>query len=188
MTVKKLQDLLSESIKMEINELDEKLIPEYLVTENNFLESEIAKVRAKLEENNKKIEPILNLKNIRWDDIKTIKMASYASVAKLIADTKVSESYSIFYFYNDNGNGLVRIDAIKCSELPKYKDNFETYELLCNKIKTMIKNSGENNLYYIKGFYKGSHLNNEFNIDTSSVTCIGTIVCSKIDVMSKVEV
>ena len=52
----------------------------------------------------------------------------------------------------------------------------------------MIKNSGENNLYYIKGFYKGSHLNNEFNIDTSSVTCIGTIVCSKIDVMSKVEV
>ena len=48
------------------------------------------------------------------------------------------------------------------SELPKYKDNFETYELLCNKIKTMIKNSGENNLYYIKGFYKGSHLNNEF--------------------------
>ena len=30
---------------MEINELDEKLIPKYLVTENNFLESEIAKVR-----------------------------------------------------------------------------------------------------------------------------------------------
>lgn len=54
MVVKKLQDLLSESIKMEINELDEKLIPKYLVTENNFLESEIAKVRAKLEENNKK--------------------------------------------------------------------------------------------------------------------------------------
>lgn len=73
MTVKKLQDLLSESIKMEINELDEKLIPKYLVTENNFLESEIAKVRAKLEENNKKIESILNLKNISRDDIKTIK-------------------------------------------------------------------------------------------------------------------
>ena len=61
-----------------------KLIPKYLVTENNFLESEIAKVRAKLEENNKKIDLYWILKTIRWDDIKTIKMASYASVAKLI--------------------------------------------------------------------------------------------------------
>lgn len=81
---------------MEINELDEKLIPKYLVTENNFLESEIAKVRAKLEENNKKIESILNLKNISRDDIKTIKTESYAKVARLISYCRVSEPNSIF--------------------------------------------------------------------------------------------
>lgn len=183
MTVKKLQDLLSESIKMEINELDEKLIPKYLVTENNFLESEIAKVRAKLEENNKKIEPILNLKNIRWDDIKTIKTESYAKVARLISYCRVSEPNSIFYFYNGDDKELTRIDAIKCSDLPKYKDNFEIYELAFDKIKTMISDSGEGNLYYIKGFIS----NKEFNIDTSSVTCIGTMVCTDINVMSKIE-
>ena len=183
MTVKKLQDLLSESIKMEINELDEKLIPEYLVTENNFLESEIAKVRAKLEENNKKIEPILNLKNIRWDDIKTIKTESYAKVARLISYCRVSEPNSIFYFYNGDDKELTRIDAIKCSDLPKYKDNFEIYELAFDKIKTIISDSGEGNLYYIKGFIS----NKEFNIDTSSVTCIGTMVCTDINVMSKIE-
>lgn len=183
MVVKKLQDLLSESIKMEINELDEKLIPEYLVTENNFLESEIAKVRAKLEENNKKIEPILNLKNIRWDDIKTIKIESYAKVARLISYCRVSEPNSIFYFYNGDDKELTRIDAIKCSDLPKYKDNFEIYELAFDKIKTMISDSGEGNLYYIKGFIS----NKEFNIDTSSVTCIGTMVCTDINVMSKIE-
>ena len=106
MVVKKLQDLLSESIKMEINELDEKLIPKYLVTENNFLESEIAKVRAKLEENNKKIESILNLKNISRDDIKTIKTESYAKVARLISYCRVSEPNSIFYFYNGDDKEL----------------------------------------------------------------------------------
>lgn len=168
---------------MEINELDEKLIPEYLVTENNFLESEIAKVRAKLEENNKKIEPILNLKNIRWDDIKTIKTESYAKVARLISYCRVSEPNSIFYFYNGDDKELTRIDAIKCSDLPKYKDNFEIYELAFDKIKTMISDSGEGNLYYIKGFIS----NKEFNIDTSSVTCIGTMVCTDINVMSKIE-
>lgn len=168
---------------MEINELDEKLIPEYLVTENNFLESEIAKVRAKLEENNKKIEPILNLKNIRWDDIKTIKTESYAKVARLISYCRVSEPNSIFYFYNGDDKELTRIDAIKCSDLPKYKDNFEIYELAFDKIKTIISDSGEGNLYYIKGFIS----NKEFNIDTSSVTCIGTMVCTDINVMSKIE-
>lgn len=168
---------------MEINKLDEKLIPEYLVTENNFLESEIAKVRAKLEENNKKIEPILNLKNIRWDDIKTIKTESYAKVARLISYCRVSEPNSIFYFYNGDDKELTRIDAIKCSDLPKYKDNFEIYELAFDKIKTMISDSGEGNLYYIKGFIS----NKEFNIDTSSVTCIGTMVCTDINVMSKIE-
>lgn len=168
---------------MEINELDEKLIPEYLVTENNFLESEIAKVRAKLEENNKKIEPILNLKNIRWDDIKTIKTESYAKVARLISYCRVSEPNSIFYFYNGDDKELTRIDTIKCSDLPKYKDNFEIYELAFDKIKTMISDSGEGNLYYIKGFIS----NKEFNIDTSSVTCIGTMVCTDINVMSKIE-
>lgn len=183
MTVKKLQDLLSESIKMEINELDEKLIPKYLVTENNFLESEIAKVRAKLEENNKKIESILNLKNISRDDIKTIKTESYAKVARLISYCRVSEPNSIFYFYNDDDKELTRIDAIKCSDLPNYKDNFEIYELAFDKIKTMISDSGEGNLYYIKGFIS----NKEFNIDTSSVTCIGTMVCTDINVMSKIE-
>ena len=183
MTVKKLQDLLSESIKMEINELDEKLIPKYLVTENNFLESEIAKVRAKLEENNKKIESILNLKNISRDDIKTIKTESYAKVARLISYCRVPEPNSIFYFYNGDDKELTRIDAIKCSDLPKYKDNFEIYELAFDKIKTMISDSGEGNLYYIKGFIS----NKEFNIDTSSVTCIDTMVCTDINVMSKIE-
>ena len=168
---------------MEINELDEKLIPGYLVTENNFLESEIAKVRAKLEENNKKIEPILNLKNIRWDDIKTIKTESYAKVARLISYCRVSEPNSIFYFYNGDDKELTRIDAIKCSDLPMYKDNFEIYELAFDKIKTMISDSGEGNLYYIKGFIS----NKEFNIDTSSVTCIGTMVCTDINVMSNIE-
>lgn len=168
---------------MEINELDEKLIPKYLVTENNFLESEIAKVRAKLEENNKKIESILNLKNISRDDIKTIKTESYAKVARLISYCRVSEPNSIFYFYNDDDKELTRIDAIKCSDLPNYKDNFEIYELAFDKIKTMISDSGEGNLYYIKGFIS----NKEFNIDTSSVTCIGTMVCTDINVMSKIK-
>lgn len=183
MVVKKLQDSLLQELKMEINELDENLIPKYLVTENNFLESEIAKVRAKLEENNKKIEPILNLKNISRDDIKTIKTESYAKVARLISYCRVSEPNSIFYFYNGDDKELTRIDAIKCSDLPKYKDNFEIYELAFDKIKTMISDSGEGNLYYIKGFIS----NKEFNIDTSSVTCIGTMVCTDINVMSKIE-
>lgn len=168
---------------MEINKLDEKLIPKYLVTENNFLESEIAKVRAKLEENNKKIESILNLKNISQDDIKTIKTESYAKVARLISYCRVSEPNSIFYFYNGDDKELTRIDAIKCSDLPKYKDNFEIYELAFDKIKTMISDSGEGNLYYIKGFIS----NKEFNIDTSSVTCIGTMVCTDINVVSKIK-
>lgn len=131
----------------------------------------------------KKIESILNLKNISRDDIKTIKTESYAKVARLISYCRVSEPNSIFYFYNDDDKELTRIDAIKCSDLPKYKDNFEIYELAFDKIKTMISDSGEGNLYYIKGFIS----NKEFNIDTSSVTCIGTMVCTDINVMSKIE-
>lgn len=187
MVVKKLQDLLLNNkpigVKMEINELDENLIPDYLIDENSYLESTISNLNRELKENNKKIESILNLKNISRDDIKTIKTESYAKVARLISYCRVSEPNSIFYFYNGDDKELTRIDAIKCSDLPKYKDNFEIYELAFDKIKTMISDSGEGNLYYIKGFIS----NKEFNIDTSSVTCIGTMVCTDINVMSKIE-
>lgn len=156
---------------MEINELDEKLIPKYLVTENNFLESEIAKVRAKLEENNKKIEPILNLKNIQWNGIKSVRAVSYTNVATLIADARVDQPNSIFYFYNFVGEVLTMVNVIKCSELPDYKDNFELYKFICNKIKTMLDDSNGSSLYYIKGFIS----NKEFNVDTSNITLVGSL-------------
>lgn len=168
---------------MEINELDEKYIPDYLAYENKFLESEIADLKKKLKKIEEKIEHILNLKNISRDDIKTIKTESYAKVARLISYCRISEPNSIFYFYNDDDKELTRIDTIKCSDLPKYKDNFEIYELAFDKIKNMISDSGEGNLYYIKGFIS----NKKFNIDTSSVTCIGTMVCTDINVVSKTE-
>lgn len=156
---------------MEINELDEKLIPDYLIDENSYLESTIADLNRELKENDKKVESILNLKNISWDDIKTIKTESYAKVARLISYCRVSEPNSIFYFYNFHDEVLSMVDAIKCSELPDYKDNFEIYELAFDKIKTMFSDSGEGNLYYIKGFIS----NKEFNIDTSHITAIGSL-------------
>lgn len=169
---------------MEINELDEKLIPDYLIDENSYLESTIADLKRELKENDKKIESILNLKTIQWNGIKSIKASvDYTKVARLIADSRVSVPNSIFYFYNFHDDVLSMVDAIKCSELPKYKDNFEIYELAFDKIKTMFSDSGEGNLYYIKGFIS----NKEFNIDTSSVTCIGTMVCTDINVMSEIE-
>lgn len=175
MVVKKLQDLLLNNkpigVKMEINELDENIIPDYLIDENSYLESTIADLNRELKQNDKKIESILNLKNISRDDIKTIKTESYAKVARLISYCRVSEPNSIFYFYNGDDKELARIDAIKCSDLPKYKDNFEIYELAFDKIKTMISDSGEGNLYYIKGFIS----NKEFNIDTSNITLIGSL-------------
>lgn len=50
---------------MELNELDEKLIPDYLIDENNFLEDEIIRTKTELKENDKKIESLLNLKTIQ---------------------------------------------------------------------------------------------------------------------------
>lgn len=157
---------------MEINELDEKLIPDYLIDENNYLESTIADLKRELKENDKKIESILNLKTIQWNGIKSIKASvDYTKVARLIADSRVSEPNSIFYFYNFHDDVLSMVDAIKCSELPDYKDNFELYELVCDKIKTMLNNSNGSALYYIKGFIS----NKEFNIDTSHITFIGSL-------------
>lgn len=74
---------------MEINELDEKYIPDYLIDENNFLESEIIRSKTELKGIEKEIESILNLKTISWDGIKLIKEASYTGVANLIADNSV---------------------------------------------------------------------------------------------------
>jgi hypothetical protein len=157
---------------MEINELDEKLIPDYLIDENSYLESTIADLKRELKENDKKIESILNLKTIQWNGIKSIKASvNYTKVARLIADSRVSEPNSIFYFYNFHDEVLSMVDAIKCSELPDYKDNFELYELVCDKIKTMLNNSNGSALYYIKGFIS----NKEFNIDTSHITFIGSL-------------
>lgn len=157
---------------MEINELDEKLIPDYLIDENSYLESTISDLKRELKENDKKIESILNLKTIQWNGIKSIKASvNYTKVARLIADSRVSEPNSIFYFYNFHDEVLSMVDAIKCSELPDYKDNFELYELICDKIKTMLNNSNGSALYYIKGFIS----NKEFNIDTSHITFIGSL-------------
>lgn len=157
---------------MEINELDEKLIPDYLIDENSYLESTIADLKRELKENDKKIESILNLKTIQWNGIKSIKASvNYTKVARLIADSRVSEPNSIFYFYNFHDGVLSMVDVIKCSELPDYKDNFELYELVCDKIKTMLNNSNGSTLYYIKGFIS----NKEFNIDTSHITFIGSL-------------
>lgn len=157
---------------MEINELDEKLIPDYLIDENNFLESEIIRAKTELKENDKKIESILNLKTIQWDGIKSIRASvSYTNVATLIADAKVDQPNSIFYFYNFVGEVLIMVNAIKCSELPNYKDNFELYEFVCNKIKTMLDDSNGSSLYYIKGFIS----NKEFNVDTSNITLVGSL-------------
>lgn len=157
---------------MEINELDEKLIPDYLIDENSYLESTIADLKRELKENDKKIESILNLKTIQWNGIKSIKASvNYTKVARLIADSRVSEPNSIFYFYNFHDEVLSMVDAIKCSELPDYKDNFELYELVCDKIKTMLNNSNGSALYYIKGFIS----NKEFNVDTSHITFIGSL-------------
>ena len=153
---------------MEINELGEKLIPDYLIDERNFLEGEISRSKYELKSINEKIEDILNLNIIKREDIKTIKTESYINLARLIADYRVNFPSAIFYLYTDNDIGLTRIDAIKCSELPDYKDNFELYEFVCDKIKTMISDSGEKNLYFIKGFIS----NKEFNLDTSTVTQI----------------
>lgn len=157
---------------MEINELDEKLIPDYLIDENSYLESTISDLKRELKENDKKIESILNLKTIQWNGIKSIKASvDYTKVARLIADSRVSVPNSIFYFYNFHDDVLSMVDAIKCSELPDYKDNFELYELACDKIKTMLNNSNGSALYYIKGFIS----NKEFNIDTSHITFIGSL-------------
>lgn len=159
---------------MEINELDEKYIPDYLIDENNFSESEIIRAKSELKEIEEKINAILNLKTIQWDNIKLIKEASYAGVARLIADNVVDLPSAIFYFYTDNEFGLTMVDAIKCSELPKYKDNFELYELVCDKIKNMANESNNGKLYYIKGFILGNDftIGNSFSFDTSIMTRI----------------
>lgn len=157
---------------MEINELDEKLIPDYLIDENNFLEDEIIRTKTELKQNDKKIESILNLKTIQWNGIKSIRASvSYTNVATLIADARVDQPNSIFYFYNFVGEVLTMVNVIKCSELPDYKDNFELYEFVCEKIKTMLDNSNGSSLYYIKGFIS----NKEFNADTSNITLIGSL-------------
>lgn len=157
---------------MKINELDEKFIPDYLIDERNFLEDEISRTKYELKSINEKIESILNLKTIQWNGIKSIKASvSYTKVARLIADSSVSEPNSIFYFYNFHDEVLSMVDAIKCSELSDYKDNFELYELVCDKIKTMLNNSNGSTLYYIKGFIS----NKEFNVDTSHITFIGSL-------------
>ena len=152
---------------MEINELDEKLIPDYLIDERNFLEDEISRSKHELKSINEKIESILNLKTIKWEDIKTTKTESYINLARLIADYRVNLSSAIFYLYTDNDVGLTRIDAIKCSELPDYKDSFELYELVCNRIKN-IMSTINSNLYYIKG----NSAINDFNLSKSTVTQI----------------
>lgn len=153
---------------MEINELDEKLIPDYLIDENSYLESTISDLKRELKENDKKIESILNLKTIQWNGIKSIKASvNYTKVARLIADSRVSEPNSIFYFYNFHDEVLSMVDAIKCSELPDYKDNFELYELVCNRIKNIMSTTNSN-LYYIKG----SGAINDFNLSKSTVTQI----------------
>lgn len=152
---------------MEINELDEKLIPDYLIDERNFLEDEISRTKYELKNINEKIESILNLKTIKWEDIKTTKTESYINLARLIADYMVNYHNAIFYLYTDNDIGLTRIDAIKCSELPDYKDNFELYELICNRIKNIMSTTNSN-LYYIKG----SGAINDFNLSKSTVTQI----------------
>lgn len=156
---------------MEINELDEKLIPDYLVDENNFLESEIVRAKTELKEIEKEIESILSLKTIQWNGIKSVKAVSYTNVATLIADSRVDQPNSIFYFYNFDGEVLSMVNAIKCSELPDYKDSIEIHELVCNKIKTMLDNSNGSGLYYIKGFIS----NKEFNVDTSNITLVGSL-------------
>lgn len=157
---------------MEINELDEKLIPDYLIDENNFLEDEIIRTKTELKQNDKKIESILNLKTIQWNGIKSIRASvSYTNVATLIADARVDQPNSIFYFYNFVGEVLTMVNVIKCSELPDYKDNFELYEFVCNKIKTMLDDSNGSSLYYIKGFIS----NKEFNVDTSNITLVGSL-------------
>lgn len=157
---------------MEINELDEKLIPDYLIDENSYLESTIADLNRELKENDKKVESILNLKTIQWNGVKSIRASvSYANVATSIADARVDQPSSIFYFYNINGNVLTMVDAIKCSELPDYKDSIEIYDLICDKIKTMLDNSNGSSLYYIKGFIS----NKEFNVDTSNITLVGSL-------------
>jgi hypothetical protein len=157
---------------MEINELDEKLIPDYLIDENNFLEDEIIRTKTELKQNDKKIESILNFKTIQWNGIKSIRASvSYTNVATLIADARVDQPNSIFYFYNFVGEVLTMVNVIKCSELPDYKDNFELYEFVCNKIKTMLDDSNGSSLYYIKGFIS----NKEFNVDTSNITLVGSL-------------
>lgn len=156
---------------MEINELDEKLIPDYLIDERNFLEDEISRTKYELKNINEKIESILNLKTIKWEDIKSVRAVSYTNVATLIADARVGQPNSIFYFYNHYGEVLTMVNAIKCSELPDYKDNFELYEFVCEKIKTMLIDSNESILYYIKGFIS----NKEFNVNTSYITAIGSL-------------
>lgn len=157
---------------MEINELDEKLIPDYLIDENNYLESTIADLNRELKENDKKIEPILNLKTIQWNGVKSIRASvSYANVATSIADARVDQPSSIFYFYNINGDVLTMVDVIKCSELPNYKDSIVIHELVCGKIKNMLDNSNGSGLYYIKGFIS----NKEFNVDTSHITLVGSL-------------
>lgn len=157
---------------MEINELDEKYIPDYLIDENNFLEDEIIRTKTELKENDKKIESILSLKTIQWNGIKSIRTSvSYTNVATLIADARVDQPNSIFYFYNFVGEVLTMVNVIKCSELPDYKDNFELYEFVCNKIKTMLDDSNGSSLYYIKGFIS----NKEFNVDTSNITLVGSL-------------
>lgn len=176
MAVKKLLDLLLNNkpigVKMEINELDEKFIPDYLIDENNYLEFTIADLNRELKENDKKVESILNLKTIQWNGVKSIRASvSYANVATSIADARVDQPSSIFYFYNFVGEVLTMVNAIKCSELPDYKDNFELYEFVCEKIKTMLNNSNGSSLYYIKGFIS----NKEFNVDTSNITLVGSL-------------
>lgn len=83
---------------MEINELDEKLIPDYLIDERNFLEDEISRTKYELKNINEKIESILNLKTIKWEDIKSVRAVSYTNVATLIADARVGQPNSIFIF------------------------------------------------------------------------------------------
>ena len=156
---------------MEINELDENLIPDYLIDENNFLESEIIRSKTELKGIEKEIESILNLKTIQWNGIKSVRAVSYTNVATLIADARVDQPNSIFYFYNLDDEVLTMVNAIKCSELPDYKDNFELYEFVCEKIKTMLNDSNGSILFYIKGFIS----NKEFNVDTSNITAIGSL-------------
>lgn len=157
---------------MEINELDEKYIPDYLIDENNFSESEIVRAKTELKEIEEKINSILNLKTIQWNGVKSIRASvSYANVATSIADARVDQPSSIFYFYNFVGDALTMVDGIKCSDLPDYKDSIEIHELVCDKIKTMLDNSNGSGLYYIKGFIS----NKEFNVDTSNITLVGSL-------------